>query len=176
MNFSFFFMVTLGLVICQTVVFPSFSWFSQCFDILIIIVLYLSLVYSHYGAIIAIVVIGGIMDSVSGVPFFLHIFSYLWIFLIVQLFKQLVFQRSAVFMMVVSLIAVAIQQCLMLFSVFIEQGQIGVFNLDFALVLRRIVWGVLLIPPGVWVVNVLRQNYFYAIRQFRRELARKYRG
>ena len=176
MNFSFFFMVTLGSVICQTVILPSFSWFSQCFDILIILVLYLSLTYSRYGAVIAIVVIGGIMDSISGVPFFLHIFSYLWIFLIVQLFKQLVFQRSVVFMMVVSLIAVTIQQCLILFSVFIEQGQQGVFNLDFTLILRQVFWAVLFVPPGVWALNVLRQNYFYAIRQFRRELARKYRG
>ncbi len=176
MNFSFFFMVSLGLAICQTVIFPSFSWFSQCFDILIVVVLYLSLAYTHYGAIIAIVVIGGIMDSLSGVPFFLHIFSYLWVFLIVQLFKQLVFQRSVVFMMVIGMIAVTIQQGLMLFSVFIQQGQQGVFNFDFALILRQIVWGALLIPPGVWTMGVLRQNYFYVIRQFRRELARKYRG
>ncbi len=176
MNFSFFFIVTLGSVICQTVIFPSFSWFPQCFDILIIPVLYLSLAYSHYGAIIAIAVIGGIMDSISGVPFFLHIFSYIWVFLIVQLFKQFVFQRSVVFIMVISLIAVTIQQCLMLFSVFIEQGQQGVLTLDFTMIFRQVVWGVLFVPPGVWALNVMRQNYFYAIRQFRRELARKYRG
>jgi len=176
MNFSFFSIVTLALIICQSILFPGFFWFSQCFDILIIPVLYMSLVYSRYGVILAILVIGGIMDSISGVPFFLHIFSYLWVFFIVQLVKQFVFQRSAMFMIVVSLVAVSIQEGLMIFSVFLSQGQAGVLDLDFSLVIRQMIWGMVIIPPGVWVMNVMRQNFFYVIRQFRRDLARKYRG
>ncbi|MCG8618124.1 MAG: hypothetical protein MI802_18075 [Desulfobacterales bacterium] len=174
MNFSFFFMVTLGLVICQTVVFPEFSWFSQCFDTLIIVVLYLSLAYTGYGAVTAIVGIGILMDSLSGAPFFLHVFSYLWIFLVVQMFKQLVFQRSVLFMMTVSLIAVAIQQVLILFSVFVSHGQPGITAIDYSLVIRQLFWGVLFIPAGVWVTNIFRQNYMVVIRQVRREMARKY--
>ncbi|HCY87316.1 MAG TPA: hypothetical protein DHV36_19440 [Desulfobacteraceae bacterium] len=176
MNFSFFFMVTLGLIICQTVVFPEFTWFSQCFDTLIIVALYLSLAYSGYTAVAAIVVIGILMDSLSGGPFFLHVFSYLWVFLVVQMFKQFVFQRSALFMMTVSLIAVAIQQVLILFSVFVTHGQAGIASVDYSLVIRQLFWGVVFIPVGVWVTNVLRQNYVFIIRYMRREMARKYRG
>jgi len=176
MNFSFFFIVSLALILCQTIVLPGFFWFSQCFDILIVVVLYMSLVSSGYGAILAILVVGGVMDSISGVPFSLHIFSYLWVFFIIQLFKQFVFQRSASFMMGVSLVAVAIQQGLMIFSVFVSHGRTGLLGLDYSLVLRQMIWGVLFIPPGVWIMNILRQNYFYMIRQFRRDLARKYRG
>lgn len=174
MDFSFFFMTTLGLIICQTVIFPSLPLFAQSFDILIIVVLYLSLAYSRYGAAFAIAAIGGIMDSISGVPFFHYIFSYLWIFLIVQLFKQLVFQRSVIFVVVVSLAAVAIQQCLTLFSVFVGQGQAGVRGLDYSLAVRQILWGGLFIPPSVWLMNFMRHNYVYTIRRFRRELVRKY--
>jgi len=176
MNFSFFSIATLVLIICQTIIFPGFFWFPQCFDLLIIPVLYMSLVYSRYGVILSITVMGGIMDSISGVPFFLHIFSYLWIFFIVQLFKQFVFQRSAFFMMVVSLVAVVIQQGLMVFSVFLSQGQAGVLSLDFSLLIRQMIWGMVIIPPGVWMMNVMRQNYFYVIRQLRRNMVRKYRG
>ena len=175
-NFSFFFMAALGLIICQTVVFPAFSWFAQCFDSLIIAVLYLSLVYSGSVGVISIFVIGLVMDSLSGGPFFLHTFSYLWVFMVVQMFKQVVFQRSALFIMTVSLIAVAIQQILMLFSIFVTHGQPGLAGVDYSLVIRQIIWGVLLIPAGVWMTNILRQNYLFTIRRVRRELARKYRG
>jgi len=98
------------------------------------------------------------------------------VFFIVQLVKQFVFQRSAMFMIVVSLVAVSIQEGLMIFSVFLSQGQAGVLDLDFSLVIRQMIWGMVIIPPGVWVMNVMRQNFFYVIRQFRRDLARKYRG
>lgn len=176
MNFSFFFIVTFALIICQTIILPDFSWFSQCFDILLIPVLYMSLIYSRYGIVFAILVIGGVMDSISGVPFFFHIFSYLWIFIIVQLFKQFVFQRSALFMMVVSLAAVAIQQGLMVFTVFLSQGRDGILGLYLPPVIWQMIWGTVLIPPGVWILNLMRQNYFYVIRQIRRNMARKYRG
>ncbi|MCG8683450.1 MAG: hypothetical protein MI892_01130 [Desulfobacterales bacterium] len=116
------------------------------------------------------------MDSLSGVPFFLHTFTYIWIYLIVQLFRQFVFQRSALFVMVVSLISVSIHQGLILFSVFLAQGEAGVMAMNYGLILRQMIWGLLFIPSGVWLMNVTRQNYIYAVRQFRREMVRKYRG
>lgn len=176
MNFSFFFMVTLGLVICQTTIFPGFSWFSQCFDTLIIPVLYLSLAYSGYGVVLAVAVIGIIMDSLSGVPFFLHVFSYLWVFMVVQMVRLLVFQRSVFFMMTMSLVAVAVQKVLILFSVFVSQGQAGLSTVNYSLIIRQLVWGVLLIPPCIWVTGVFHRNYRHIIRQIRRELVRKYGG
>ena len=176
MNFSFFFIVTLTLIICQTVLLPGFSWFPQSFDLLIIVVLYLSLYSARPGVIFCIVIIGAVMDSLSGVPFFLHIFSYLWVYMIVQVLTQFVFQRSVVFMIVVSLLSVSIQQGLILFSIFLSRGQLSIVDLDYSLVAKQILWGVLVIPPGVWVLNLLRQNYVYLIRQFRRNLIRRYRG
>ncbi|WDP86738.1 MAG: hypothetical protein HUN05_17770 [Desulfobacter sp.] len=116
------------------------------------------------------------MDSLSGVPFFLHIFSYFGVYMIVQLLKQFVFQRNLVFMMVISLISVAIHQGLILFSIFVSNGQEGVLTLDFSLMLRQLIWGVLFIPPGIWGMNLMRQNFVYFARQIRRELERKYRG
>lgn len=176
MNGLFFVILTLSCILLQTVVFPAFSWFSQSFDIMIVVVLYLSLVYSHSAVVCTIVVIGGLMDSISGVPFGLHVFSYLWIYLIVQLFKQFVFQRSVVFILIISMVSVVIQQGLILFSVFINQGQDAIWRMDFTLMVRQIIWGGVAIPPGVWILNVLRQNWLYAVRMMRKQWEQKYRN
>lgn len=176
MNGLFFVITTLFFIILQTVVFPSFAWFSQSFDLIILVVLFLSLTYSHYAVVTAIIVMGGIMDSISGVPFFLHIFSYLWIYLIVQLFKQFVFQRSVVFVLIISVASVLIQQGLVIFSVFIDQGQAAVWRMDFTLIARQVVWGFLVIPPGVWLLNVLRHAWLRAARNARKQWDQKYRA
>ena len=122
MNIFFFISLTLILFVFQTLILPSFSWFSHSFDLLIIEVLYLSLFSKRSSVIIAIILIGALMDSASGVPFFFYIFSYLWIYIVVQLVSQFLFQRSVLFVMVISMVSVMVQQCLLLLTVFIQQG------------------------------------------------------
>lgn len=174
MNILFFFIATLSLILCQTIVLPATVLFSASFDMLLIVVLHMGLVFSHYGAVVAIVAIGAVMDSLSGGPFFIHIFSYLWVYIIVKLFRQFVFHQSALFILAVSLAAVTIQQVLMIFSVFVAQGHAGVLGLDYALVLKQMVWGGVCIPAGVWLMNLLRQNWIVATRQFRRAAVRRF--
>ena len=175
MNLLFFSAVTLGLVLIQTIVLPSFFWFPYTFDLLIVLVLYLSLAFSHYSIIFTIFLIGMIMDSLSSVPFFFHIFSYFWIYLSVQLLKQVVFQRSALFMLTVSLLAVMVQQVLILFTVFLNHGDQGLMAVNYSQMAWQLVLGGLCITPGIWVLSALRQNAAYMMRQLLRELARRYR-
>jgi hypothetical protein len=176
LNVLFFVILTVFLIVFQTIIFPSFSWFSQCFDLMIMNIIFLSLLSSHYAVILTIILVGGIMDSISGVPFFHHIFSYLWIYLIVQLFKQFVFQRSVVFILIVSLVSVLIQQGLVLFSVFIEQGREAVWQMDFTLMARQLLWGGLLIPPGIWIISTFRQYWMYLGKMWKKQFSRRYRG
>ncbi len=176
MNVLYLVILTLMLILLQTVVFPSFSWFSQCFDLVIMDILFLSLLYSHYAVILAIILLGMIMDSISGAPFFYHVFSYLWIYLIVQLFKQFVFQRSIIFIQIISLISVFIQHVLLLFSVFIQQGKYAIGQMDFTLMAKQLFWGGILIPPGVWLINILGQNWMYMAKILKKQFVQKNRG
>ncbi len=176
MNAVFFFILTVFLIIFQTVYLPSFFWFSQCFDLMIINIILLSLFYTHYAVILIIILVGCIMDSISGVAFFHHIISYLWIYLMVQLFKQFVFQRSYTFVLIVSLVSVLIQQGLIVFSVFIEQGRQVVWQMDFTLMIRQLFWGGLVIPPGVWMMNALRRYWVYLAKMMKKRFAHRYRG
>jgi rod shape-determining protein MreD len=139
-------------------------------------IIFLSLVYSRYVVLLTIVFIGGIMDSLSGMAFFHYIFSYLWIYLIVQLFKQFVFKRSFLFILIVSLASVFIQQGLILFSVFIEQGREGMGQVDVSLMVKQLIWGGILIPPGVWMIKVLRQYWMYQVKMLKKQFAHRYRG
>lgn len=176
MNALFFIMLTFFLIVLQTIIFPSFSWFSQCFDLLIIDVLFLSLWASHLSMVLAIIIIGCIMDSISGSPFCFHIFSYLWIYLIVYLGKQLVFKQSIIFILILSIVSVLIQHGLLLFSVFVRQGADTIWEFDFGLLAKQMFWAFIFIPPAIWFVNVCRQNWIITIKSIKKQAAQKYRG
>lgn len=168
MNALFFIILTFFLIVIQTIVLPSFCWFVQMFDLLIINVLFLSFIASHNSMVFAIIGIGCIMDSISGTPFSFHIFSYLWIYIIVYIGKQMVFQRNIVFIFIISIVSVLIQHGLLLFSVFIKQGSSAIWAFDFGVMIRQVFWGIIFIPLGLWVVNVLWQNWIFIIKLMQR--------
>ncbi len=173
MKAVFFIILTLFLMVVQTIVLPSFSWFEHCFDLVIIDVLFLSLISTHYSMVFAVIFIGCIMDSISGAPFFFHVFAYLWIYIIVTLTRQLLFKQSVFFILIISLLAVLIQHALLLFSVFVHQGGTALQNFNFALLIHQAFWGLVFIPPGIWLVKVCRQNWIFVTGVIHRLVAPK---
>jgi len=159
MNAFFFITLTLFFIVIQTIILPTFLWFDQCFDLLIIEILFLSFIPSHYSMVLAIIAIGCLMDSISGVPFGHYIFSYLWVYIIVQIAKQLLFQRSTVFIFIMSIVSISIQHGFLLFSVFVQNGVDAIWELNFTLLIRQIFWGVVFIPPGIWLINIFWQKW-----------------
>lgn len=176
MDLIFFFFFTLFLVIIQTVVIPGFAWFSHCFDLMIINVLYLSLFSPRYWVPFCLMIIGSIMDSLSGGPFFLHTTAYLCIYLIIFFLRRLVFQRSAIFVFIVSLVSACIYQGLVLFSIFLLHGYNAIGATDYRLCIGQVIWAAVGIPMGVWFLKILHQNYSQVVHKSCRHMARKYRG
>jgi hypothetical protein len=154
MKVLFFIILTMFLMILQSIVLPNFLWFDQSFDLLIVDILFLSLIASRHTVIFAVIGIGCIMDSVSGVPFSYHVFAYLWIYIMVSIVRLLLFDQSVVFVLIISLVSVIIQQVLLLFSIFINQGGDYLLTFEFDLLVKQTFWGFLFIPLSIWVLNI----------------------
>ncbi len=157
--------ITLFFVVFQTVLLPGLPASFYCFDLTIILVVFFSLHFSHYLTLAAIAGIGAIMDSISGGPFFIHVFSYVWIFLMVRLFRQIVFQTHALFVMVIGLLSVAIQQAFFLFSVIVRQDYSGIGSMEITLMLRQMAWGGVLVPLGVIMISKGNRWWLEIIRR-----------
>lgn len=173
MKAFFFIFLTPLLIVFQTVIFPSFPIFANCFDLLIINILYLSLIARHNAMILAIILIGVIMDSISGVPFFYYTFSYLFIYIIVHLFKQFLFKQSTVFITIISLVSVLVQQVLLIFIIFVKQGVQDLAFFEYRLLVWQLFWGVLIIPPGVWFLNVCLNIWIRVVSELKKQLIKK---
>ncbi len=168
MKWVFVGIVSLFLIVFQTVLLPGLSASFYSFDLTIVLIVYISLHFSHYLIFAVIAGIGGIMDSLSGAPFFLYTFSYLWIFLIVRLARQLVFQTSVPFVLVVSLLSVTIQQGIFLFSLFARQEYTGTWPLNVSLMLKQVAWGTVVIPLGVELLSAGNRGWRNLIHRIAR--------
>ncbi len=173
MKALFLIILTFFLIILQSTVFPYFSWFDQCFDLLIINILFLSLIASRHSMIFAVIVIGCAMDSISGVPFYYHVFSYLWIYIMVNIVRLLFFDQSVLFILIISIISVIIQHVLLLFSIFINNGNDFSLGFDFSLLIKQTFWGFFFIPLSIWVINIFWLRWNSMAKLMRKQIIQK---
>lgn len=155
MTFPFLIILSLLLIVLQTTVLPEISIIGNSFDLLIINILYLSLLFNHLWVLGVIAVIGCIMDSLSGSPFGLFVSSYIWIYILVQLMKPVFFSKSLFFLPAITVFAVMIEYMFVLLSVLISSGSQGVMSLNFSLMVKQLLSAAVLIPVAVKLVFVL---------------------
>lgn len=89
--------------------------------------------------------------------------------------RRLVFQHSAIFVFLVSLASACIYQGLVMFSVFLLQGQKAIAGTHYHLYIGQLFWAAVGIPIGVSILGALHRNFSHAVKQSGRHLARKYR-
>lgn len=158
MKFFFFIMLSLVLIIAQTSIFPGFSFFSQSFDLLIVNVIYLSLISSNPCMILVVILLGTIMDSLSGAPFGIYISVYVWIFISVQGMKIFVHPGSIVLLPIVSSMAVLIENLFLLFSFFVRNGKNAVSAQDFVFMVKQIMWAFVFIPLLIVIIHAVQKS------------------
>ena len=173
MKIFFFVILTLFLTVLQTTVFPDFFLSHHSFDLLIINIIYLSLVFTHPGMIVFVVLIGCIVDSVSGVHFGLYITTYLWIYLIVQGLKQVAFLRNIVFYVIIAAAAVTIESLFLTLSVFINQGKNGVLSLNYYLMAKQMLWACIFIPLALETITIVRKQSEIILTSFTSRIQKK---
>ena len=176
MKVLFFIILTFFLIILQSIILPFFSWSAQSFDLLIIDIFFLSFIATRHTMIFAVIVIGCIMDSISGVPFSYYVLSYLWIYIVVYIARQLFFDQSVIFVICISLASVIIQHLLLLFSILIRQGSSGLLEFDFDLLIKQAFWGFIFIPLSIWAVNIFWVRWNLMTKLMHKQFIQNYKG
>ncbi len=170
-----FFYLCLFLVffIVQTSTLHSFSVLGQAFDLMLVVVLSLSLKFSHVGTAAAVFLLGCAMDSVSGGPFGLYISAYVWIYILVRSLKFLVHMENIVFIVCMSAVAVVVENAFLVFVLVMGGGVDAVYFKDLLFMAKQVVWGLVAVPPLLLAVDELERVVLLAAKKMaRRHLER----
>ncbi|MBI9089753.1 MAG: rod shape-determining protein MreD [Desulfobacterium sp.] len=165
-RFFFYFGISLALTIVQTSILPGFSVFSQSFDLLFVIVLSLSLRFSHPAIGVAVFLLGCAMDSVSGGPFGLYISAYVWIYILVRSLKSLVHLENIVFLICMSAVAVVVENAFLVFTFVVGKGAQAVCPRDLVFMVKQTVLALILVPLLVLAVDQLDRGVTLVARRF----------
>jgi len=84
MTVLFDIIVSLGLIVFQTIIRPSIPMLDGVYDLLTPFIVYLTLFRPVRETIPVVLILGFIMDNLSGGPFGLYLTAYLWLFICIK--------------------------------------------------------------------------------------------
>ena len=152
----FYPLLTLVLVILQTTLVPEIRFFTHCFDLLIINVLYVSLFSSSAFLVIYMIVLGWIMDSLSGAPFGFYISCYVWIYAFVQILRHVIHAGNFIFIPVFSVISIFMEHGFLMFILLVKQDGWFLSSTDLFCMGKQAAAGFFFIPLSLWFVHRLK--------------------
>jgi len=90
MTYGFYIFICPALLIIQTVIFPKILLLNSFYDIVIPFIIFLGLNRPVRESTIVILILGLMMDCLSGTPFMLYVSAYFWLYVIVQVFAKII--------------------------------------------------------------------------------------
>ena len=81
MTYGFFFCISIGLIVFQTCIIPVLPLLINFYDLMVPLIAYLCTTRSMRESLPIILIVGLIMDQLSGSPFMLHVTAYFWLYL-----------------------------------------------------------------------------------------------
>ncbi len=140
MRYGFYIGTCLFLLIVQTTIFPYIPVLRGMYDLLIPFVIFISICLPMRESLPFALILGLIMDNLSGSPFGLYLTYYLWLFIGVRFIIRFLRVSNKFLLSVVVVVAVLIENILMIatFAIFGPAGQLPADA--FVLVAQQFLW------------------------------------
>ena len=84
MTYGFYIITCLALIVFQTVIMPDLPVISSFYDLTTIFVIYLGVLRSNRESLPVVLVLGVVMDNLSGTPLMVYTMAYFWLYVSVR--------------------------------------------------------------------------------------------
>ncbi len=144
----------MASIIIQTIS-PYINFFSNCYDVVIILLIYSGLFRPFKEAIVTAFFFGFLMDNISGGPFGFYIISYLWILCYTLFISNYIFKESNLILIILSVISVILQNIIIMFSV-ISAGSSLYYKEALKIIIKESILSAVSIPLFI----IMIKNFF----------------
>jgi len=140
MTYCFYICVCLCLVIFQTTITPHISLFNNVYDLLIPFIIYLGLFRPAREGILFTLVLGFLMDNLSGGPFGLYLTTYFWLFIVVKSVIKYLHARNNILLLFIVAAGVLMENIIFIAGVSMSGPDSQFFAITVRTVIFQILW------------------------------------
>lgn len=140
MTYCFYVCICVCLVIFHTTIIPHISLLTNFYDILIPFIIYLGLFRPVRESIVFILVLGFLMDNLSGGPFGLYLTTYLWLFIVVKVVVKYLHARNNILLVLIVAAGVLMENIIFITFFSISDQNSQFFTNTVKIVIYQILW------------------------------------
>jgi rod shape-determining protein MreD len=147
MRYGFYIGICLLLILVQTAILPYLNIFHGVYDLLIPFVIFISICLPVRESVPFVLILGLIIDNLSGSPFGLYLTFYFWLFVGVRWIIKYLQVSNKLLLSLVIVVAVLIENILVIstFMVLGTAGQLQAETLEN--ISRQLLWALVTGPP-----------------------------
>ena len=146
MTYCFYTFSCLCLIILQTSIIPFAPGLDQCYDLASLLIMYLGLFRAAREGIIVMVLLGTIIDKLSGGPFGFFLTGYIWLYILFRWMRTFLHVGGTIILPFVVALGVLLENIVFLgLSALFVQGFQGIAGAS-SLVGRQVLWAMITGP------------------------------
>ena len=157
MNGIFHILLGFFLILLQTVFCFQFHFIQFPYNLVLSFIVFISLFRPVKEGLAPTVIIGLLLDGMSGVPFGAYVVAFLWIFVFLKWLTTFFHARSLLVLILSSLIAVIIENIISLYTFTLLDFQNVVTTIRIHSVIKQMLWAGLMGP----LMIVMIDYFFY---------------
>ncbi len=156
MKYLFYAGLCLILVLIQTTVIRYFGSLRGCYDLFIVLVVFLGLYRKAHESIPVILLAGFLMDNLYNGPFGLYITSYIWLFVCIKWSSVYFNVRSNMFLIFAVAAGVLFENFIFINFFIISDSGLSLFGRLFSKVFIQFIWAVF---SGYFFIMLIKKAY-----------------
>lgn len=157
--------IILILILFQTTILPFFFHAQGSYDLVMVFIIYLGLYRSLWEGIPIILVLGLLMDCLSGGAFGIYTSSYVWLYLIIRMTIQYLHVNSLIVLPVTLVSGVILENLIVFLAVIIGNRDLDFSYTPFKIVLFQLLWAVFTGPIVFGIIKGIHQSTEHWIKR-----------
>lgn len=146
MTFLIYTLICLCLILAQTVILPFFFHVVNSYDLILMFILYLGFYRPALEALPVLLLMGCLMDCLSGGAFGIHTTTYVWLYAVMRGTIQYLHVNSLIVLPVVILTAVLLENLVVLLTVFLGSSGLSLAFVPLKIFVYQLFWALVTGP------------------------------
>lgn len=151
--------VVICLIILQTTILPFFFHVTESYDTVILFILYLGLYRSIWEGLPILLVVGILMDCLSGGPFGIYTTTYIWLYAAIRATIQFLHVNSLIVLPVTIVTGVILENLVVFLTVLMGRSDVSFSYNAVKTVLAQVLWAVVTGPVIFSAIKTLHHGF-----------------
>jgi rod shape-determining protein MreD len=165
MNYLFYILVGLTLIVVQTSILFRLPFGNQFFDLPVTLVIYLGMLRPPRESLPLILLMGVLMDHLSGAPFLLYTSTYVWVYFLVLALGSVLQVRLRFRLGVIVVAAVTLENAIFVLASHLTANGAYFPALQLGRFVLRLLWALLLGPVCIMLIGRLHEWWDHVVTE-----------